>query len=194
MDNSNNSSSSRINPEIQEQIKYIAAKAKATGTGNDTRPDIILSQKRYQPETTSPVVADTQRQGEAPYVHVQQVKTLAQVTDVLTTVVQYSQELFDKTAGTLQYEAQVLEDIFNDIAPTPINGLYPPIPYLQNLLNSRRNILAAMDDLEKMGTALYDARVSITKDLEKANLMGVAPDWQDLQRSEGNSSSFAGRL
>ena len=201
MDPSNNNSSSRktnIDPEIQEQIKYIAAKARANGTGNDNISPTIVSQKRTQFEDPSLVTNDIRRCPQAPSLSYsggrrwKQMQTLAQVTDVLTTVVQYSQELFDKTAGTLQYEAQALEDIFNDIAPAPINGHYPPIPYLQNLLGSRRNILNAMNELEKMGTAIHDARLSITKDLEKVNLMDMAPDWHDFDHFEGNGVALTG--
>ena len=201
LDTSNNSNSSRkatIDPEIQEQIKYIAAKAMANKNCNDSVRSSFISQKRHHSETTSPTTADTESFGQAPYLshsenlHWKQMETLAQVTDVLTTIVQYSQDLFDKTAGTLQYEAQALEDIFNDIAPTPTNGLFPPVPYLQNLLSSRRNILNTMDELEKMGTAIHDAKVSITKDLEKVNLMSVAPDWNEHARSEGSGFDFGG--
>lgn len=199
MDSSNNSSSSRrttIDPEIQKQISYIASKARAHGFGNDSMPPKVTSRKHRQSEATSPLANDTQRYPQVPYwtypehLRWQQIQTLAAVTDVLTTVVQYSQELFDKAAGTLQYEAQALEDVFNDIAPIPINGCYPPIPYLQNLLGSRRNILNAMNELERMGTCLHDARVSIIKDLEEMDLMSVAPDWSKLHHFGANGVNF----
>lgn len=188
---SHGSKSSRgtmTDPEIQEQLRYIALKAKANAMAYNSATMNVLPHKRRQSEATSPTdgfFRDSQRHRQSPSLAStdqlleNQMQVLATTTETLSTIIDRSMKAFDAAANALHVDVESLVDVYRAIVPAEDDGGHPA--HIDKMSNALHRITRVALDLSEMACVLSNTRITMTKELDSAGLRDLAPVWQHLQ-------------
>lgn len=188
------SRSTITDPEIQEQLRYIALKAKATGMAHDPAVVNLIPHKRRQSEATSPtydIFRDSQRHRQSPSLastdqllenQMQiQMQVLTRTTETSSTIIERSMKAFDAAAGALHIDVESLVDVYRAIVPAVGGDGRDDSAHLDKMSDALRQITRVALDLSDMACALSNTRMAMTKELDNAGLRDLAPAWQHLQ-------------
>jgi hypothetical protein len=176
-------------PDIQEQLRYIAAKAKTHDFAFDATAANLLSHQRQQIEATSPMYTfypNSQFQtrpspsSTADQTLENQIQVLTKTTEKLSTVTDRSMKVFDNAASILHQEVESLVDIYRAVIPAPEEADYPA--HIDRMATTLHQITRVALDLSKMAFVLSDTRIVVTKEFDSAGLRHLAPVWQQLQK------------
>lgn len=180
--------------EIQEQLRYIALKAKATGMVHDPAATNLLPHKRRQAEATSPTYdffRDSQRHRQSPslastdqllenHTHIQ-MQTLIRATETSSTMIERSMKSFDAAAGALHVDVESLVDVYRAMIPAVSSDGGDDPAHFDKMSDALRQITRVALDLSDMACVLSNTRMAMIKELDCAGLRDLAPAWQHFQ-------------
>lgn len=177
-------------PDIQEQLRYIAAKAKIHESAFNPNAANMLSNQRRQIGPNPPMYTlyqDSQFQNRpspslstADQILETQIQALTKAAHKLSTTTEGSMKVFDNAASILHQEVEALVDIYRTVVPHPNHPDYPA--HIDKMASALHQITRVALDLSNMACVLNDTRMVVTKELGSAGLRHLAPVWQHRQR------------
>lgn len=173
---------------IQEQLRYITMKAKASAMADGSASMSVLPHKRRQSEATSPIKGffqDGQFSQKSPSsastdpLLENQMQVLARTAETLSTYIERSRKAFDAAATVLHVDVESLVDVYHAIVPAEYDGRHPA--HINTMSNALRQITRVALDLSEMACVLSHTRITVTKELDTVGLRNLAPAWHNLQ-------------